>query len=198
MAKWIKRARYEMAPTASRPGVWKLKTGGWYVRGRTTDPKAGKQISLELAVDEAGQAETMLAALPCFGKEGAQVVLDHLVQDRMLGLPARIARRRVGATDASVALDVDRTAANHDPPRYQDACRTHAAAISRSCNLVRPVVGRGCPATGRLSGYRTPGQAVVDAIAARSVAGGVWRSCAAHSELVMHIKDRLVDWTESN
>src|SRR6266568_4401212 len=30
------------------------------------------------------------------------------------------------------------------PPRYQEACPTHAAAISRSCDA-RPVVGQNCP-----------------------------------------------------
>ncbi len=44
MPKWVTRWRYEMAEEPTLPGVWKLRDGsGWYVRGRATDPKTGKQ-----------------------------------------------------------------------------------------------------------------------------------------------------------
>ena len=34
--KWIKRWKYWIAPKPSRPGVWRLKGGGYLVRGRAT------------------------------------------------------------------------------------------------------------------------------------------------------------------
>jgi len=42
MTKWKMHGRMEIAATPTLPGVWKAKAGGWYARGRTTDPKTGK------------------------------------------------------------------------------------------------------------------------------------------------------------
>jgi integrase len=46
MTKWILRSRYWMASKPSRPGVWRLKDGGWFVRARGIDPKTGHQIEV--------------------------------------------------------------------------------------------------------------------------------------------------------
>ncbi len=40
---WVTRWRYEMAPKATRPGIWRLKGGGFFVRCRVTDPRTGKE-----------------------------------------------------------------------------------------------------------------------------------------------------------
>jgi hypothetical protein len=40
--RWVLRWRYLMAPT-SRPGIWRLKDGGYFVRVRATDPRTGKR-----------------------------------------------------------------------------------------------------------------------------------------------------------
>ena len=42
-AKWVERWKYYVAPKPSRPGVWRLRGGGFLVRGRTTDFRTGKQ-----------------------------------------------------------------------------------------------------------------------------------------------------------
>jgi integrase len=54
--KWITRARYEMAATATKPGVWKLRNGGWYVRGHTTNPKTDRLQEVQ-AIRREGDAE---------------------------------------------------------------------------------------------------------------------------------------------
>ena len=41
--KWVERWKYHVAPKPSRPGVWRLRGGGFLVRGRTTDFRTGKQ-----------------------------------------------------------------------------------------------------------------------------------------------------------
>ncbi len=38
--RWVRRWRYVMAPTP-RPGIWRLKDGGYFVRVRVTDPRTG-------------------------------------------------------------------------------------------------------------------------------------------------------------
>src|SRR5215472_16436836 len=63
MANWVKRARYEMAAKASRPGVWKLRTGGWFVRGRATDPKTGKLKEVTAALEDGYDADGAYAWL---------------------------------------------------------------------------------------------------------------------------------------
>jgi len=63
MAKWVKRARYEMAAEASRPGVWKLRTGGWFVRGRVTDEKTGRQREVTAALGDERDADGAYAWL---------------------------------------------------------------------------------------------------------------------------------------
>lgn len=40
---WVRRWRYVMAPT-SRPGIWRLKDGGYFVRVRVTDPRTGRRV----------------------------------------------------------------------------------------------------------------------------------------------------------
>ncbi len=40
--RWIKRWDSWIAPKPSKPGVWRMKHGGFLVRGRTVDPRTGK------------------------------------------------------------------------------------------------------------------------------------------------------------
>src|SRR5512138_725438 len=62
MGKWINRWRYEMASEPSRPGVWRLRQGGWYVRARVTNPKTGKQTQIFRVLDD-GDADSAYAWL---------------------------------------------------------------------------------------------------------------------------------------
>jgi hypothetical protein len=41
--KWVTRWKYEIAAKASRPGIWRLKTGGYLVRGRVTQPRTQRR-----------------------------------------------------------------------------------------------------------------------------------------------------------
>lgn len=42
MAEWIERWRYTIAKT-NRPGIWRLREGGFLIEGRVTDPRSGKR-----------------------------------------------------------------------------------------------------------------------------------------------------------
>jgi hypothetical protein len=54
--KWVERWKYWVAPKPSRPGVWRLKGGGYLVRGRATDFRTGKQREIIRAVRETDTA----------------------------------------------------------------------------------------------------------------------------------------------
>lgn len=43
MAEWVKRWGYEFAAKPQRPGIYRLRSGGYLVRGRVTDPRTGKR-----------------------------------------------------------------------------------------------------------------------------------------------------------
>ena len=47
--RWVRRWRYVMAPT-SRPGIWRLKDGGYFVRVRVTDPRTGRRVQCARAL----------------------------------------------------------------------------------------------------------------------------------------------------
>jgi len=56
-AQWKMRWRYLTAPT-SRPGIWKLKDGGYYVRVRATDPRTGTRVDRASLVNHEGATLT--------------------------------------------------------------------------------------------------------------------------------------------
>ena len=49
--EWIKFKGYERAPKAALPGVWRLKEGGYLVRGRVRSEKTRKRLEVCHAVD---------------------------------------------------------------------------------------------------------------------------------------------------
>jgi integrase len=66
--KWKTRWGYEMAETATRPGIYRLRAGGFFVRARVTD-RTGKRRELTATLHDAKTATA------------AQTVLDELVAD---------------------------------------------------------------------------------------------------------------------
>jgi integrase len=48
--QWVKRWGYEMSQHQVEPGVYRLKAGGYYVRGRTKDPRTGQSREVSRAV----------------------------------------------------------------------------------------------------------------------------------------------------
>lgn len=50
---WVRRWRYEMEATPTKPGVWRLKEGGHYIRGRTLDPRTGRQHEVAMPLPDA-------------------------------------------------------------------------------------------------------------------------------------------------
>ncbi len=60
--KWIKRWDSWIAPKPSKPGVWRMKHGGFLVRGRAVDPRTGrlKEVRFTTEVGDALEAFTLL------------------------------------------------------------------------------------------------------------------------------------------
>ena len=51
--KWMTRWGYEMAVRPIRPGIYRLKSGGYYVRSRVTDRKTGKRREVSAVLYDA-------------------------------------------------------------------------------------------------------------------------------------------------
>jgi hypothetical protein len=64
--KWVERWRYQVAHRPARPGVWRMKGGGFLVRGRVTDFRTGKRRQVMRVVqgtDAGGAYRALQAAL---------------------------------------------------------------------------------------------------------------------------------------
>ena len=44
--RWVVRWKYEMAAEASRPAIWRLRAGGFFVRARVMDPRTGREVDV--------------------------------------------------------------------------------------------------------------------------------------------------------
>ncbi len=65
MPEWVTRWRYELSAKAVRPGIWRLRDGGFFVRGRFRDAM-GKRKDVKAALREAktpAEAQRTLDAL---------------------------------------------------------------------------------------------------------------------------------------
>ncbi len=51
MGKWKKHARYWISENPIRPGVWRCRDGGFFVRARVLNPKTGKQFEISKLLD---------------------------------------------------------------------------------------------------------------------------------------------------
>ncbi len=72
--KWVLRWKYWLAPKPVKPGVWRMKEGGYYIRGRATDPRTGRlrEISKPLQDADAAGAYATLQAEVEKVRSGAQ------------------------------------------------------------------------------------------------------------------------------
>ena len=57
MSKWIKRWGTTIAETPSKPGVWRMKEGGYLIRGRVTDSRTGRMKEIRSQLAQAESAE---------------------------------------------------------------------------------------------------------------------------------------------
>jgi hypothetical protein len=89
-AKWVTRWKYEIAPKPSRPGVWRLKGGGYLVRSRATDIRTGKQREVMRTVRDTDAA-------------GAYRLLQEAVDEVRNG-EARPASRRMRFSEFAASL----------------------------------------------------------------------------------------------
>ncbi len=92
MPKWVTRWSYLMSSTSTRPGIYRLKDGGFFVRARVTDKRNGKRIERTSVVRSASLAE-------------AQRVLDELVVDARADLRGEIRSRMLWSAFAASRLE---------------------------------------------------------------------------------------------
>jgi integrase len=57
MSKWIMRWGTTIAETQSKPGVWRMKEGGYMIRARVTIPRTGRLKEVRTQLPEAESAE---------------------------------------------------------------------------------------------------------------------------------------------
>jgi site-specific recombinase XerD len=50
--RWVRRWNSWIAPTPSKPGVWRRKEGGYLARGRAKDPRTGKLREVKLTLPD--------------------------------------------------------------------------------------------------------------------------------------------------
>ncbi len=93
--KWTKRWGYEMSPTATRPGIYRLREGGYFVRARVTD-RTGRRREVSAVLRD---AKTPTAA---------QATLDALVVDARAEARGQVRRRQLWS-DFAVSRLQERT-----------------------------------------------------------------------------------------
>jgi hypothetical protein len=52
-AKWVRRWNSWIAAKPVKPGVFRRKEGGFFIRGKTTDPRTGKQAEIRKNLPDA-------------------------------------------------------------------------------------------------------------------------------------------------
>ncbi len=57
MTRWVKRWNCWIASTRSRPGVWRRKEGGTFIRKRVKDPRTGMQVEIKMSLPSADPDE---------------------------------------------------------------------------------------------------------------------------------------------
>ena len=87
--EWTKRWGYMVATDPSRPGIYRLQGGGYLVRGRVLDPKAGK-------------LRTVIKALRDTSVQDAQASLDAMKSERRAEMTGARPRRQLFATFAAL------------------------------------------------------------------------------------------------
>lgn len=92
MSKWKTRWGYEMASRPTRPGIYRLKDGGFFVRSRVTDRRTGKRPERTAVVRTSSLTE-------------AQRVLDELVVDARADLRGEIRSRMLWSAFAASRLE---------------------------------------------------------------------------------------------
>lgn len=53
MSTWVERWGYAVSAKPTRPGIWRLKTGGFLVRVRANEPRTGRRVSKTRALPSA-------------------------------------------------------------------------------------------------------------------------------------------------
>jgi len=98
--KWTKRWGYVMAQHPSRPGVYRLKSGGHYVRSLIRVPTTGERKPVERVLHDVSSTTQ------------AQRILDELVADEKAALRGET-RRKQPWTDFAVSLLEERIRRRH-------------------------------------------------------------------------------------
>jgi hypothetical protein len=105
--QWIRRWRYLMAPT-SRPGIWRLKDGGYFIRVRVTDPRTGRRhqharaihghnltirdavrVRDELRQEGIAQVEGKIRSLPLWSEYAASLLEAKVAEGKLSSSKSR-------------------------------------------------------------------------------------------------------------
>jgi hypothetical protein len=106
-SQWVRRWRYVMAPT-SRPGIWKLKDGGYFIRVRVSDPRTGRRVQCaralrgltvtiwdairvrdELRYEGRERVEGKIRLLPLWGEYAASLLEAKVAEGRLSSSKSR-------------------------------------------------------------------------------------------------------------
>jgi len=72
MPEWKTLWGYTVASTETRPGIWRLKDGGYLVHARVVDPRTGKRLSFTKQLPDASQRDAEM-----FRLEGIRELQDR-------------------------------------------------------------------------------------------------------------------------
>jgi integrase len=93
--KWVERWKYWIAPKPSRPGVWRLRGGGYLVRGRATDFRTGKKREILRAVKDTNAAGAYKHLQEALGEVRNGVVRSAIRRMRFSEFAASLFERKV-------------------------------------------------------------------------------------------------------
>jgi integrase len=123
MGKWIVRWRDEIAQKASLPGVWRRKTGGYRIRGRTTSPKTGWLVEVNMALPDAADAGEAFSELQRQLAEVRQPRVEQPDRLRFEEFADRLFKRKVASGEilsAKTREVVDAVVRLHLKPAFGD------------------------------------------------------------------------------
>jgi hypothetical protein len=88
MAEWVKRWGYEVSAKRVREGIYRLRSGGYLVRGRLTNEETGRRKTVIKALPDASLAEAT----------GYRVEAMSVVRERVRGTQPETMRLDAYAT----------------------------------------------------------------------------------------------------
>jgi integrase len=121
--KWISRWFDEIASKPSLPGVWRRRAGGYRIRGRTTSPKTGKLVEVNLALPDAPDAAQAYSELQRLLAEVRQPRAEQAERLRFREYAGLLLKRKVATGEilsAKTREGIDSIVRLHLNPAFGD------------------------------------------------------------------------------